>query len=237
MASPTIVAETASNNSGSSTTFTINTGSPLSGEGVIIVLSRDGGSGSVTWSDSFVELFDLNDDDGFSSGAAAYKQAGGSEPSTITVTSSLAGEFAARCYRISGHLSFSTQAPDVGTVVNEGNVTSHNPPSVNVTGGSADILSLAMLPYDTHNVSVSTYPTSYINTGRTQSGVSGSQCTLAYATRALSSVSSEDPAAYTLSGTRRAIPATILIQAAAAGGTNPKGVFGMPLNRPLRGPL
>ena len=222
MASPTIVAETASNSASSSTTFTVNTGSPLSGEGVIIILSRDGGSGTVTWSDSFVELYDLNDDDGFSSGAAAYKQAGGSEPSTITVTSSLSGEFAARCYRISGHLDFSTQAPDVGTITSDGNVTSHDPPSVNVTGGAADILSIAALPVDTHNVTISTYPTSYINTGRTQSGTSGSQCQIAFATRALSAVSSEDPSAFVLSGTRRAIPTTILIQAAAAAGVTPE---------------
>lgn len=228
MASPTIVAETASNNSSASTTFTINTGSPLSGEGVIIILSRDnGGSGTVTWSDSYVELFDLNDDDGFSSGAAAYKQAGGSEPSTITVTSTVSGEFAARCYRVSGHLDFSTQAPDVGNLTSGGNTVTHDPPSVNVTGGAADILSIAALPYDTHNSNVNTFPTSYINTGTTQSGTSGSQCTLAFCTRALSSVSSEDPAAFTLSATRRGLPTTILIQEAAVAAALPAGSLGL----------
>jgi len=218
MASPVVVAETASSSSSGSTTFTINTGSPLEGEGYIITLSRNSGSGSVTWSDSMNELFDVNDDDGFSSGAAAYKQAGASEPSSITVTSTTSDEFIARCYRISGHLDFSTQAPDVGVVVNEGNTTTHNPPSVNVTGGSNDILSLAALPLDTHNASITTYPTSYVNTGRGTSGVSGSQCSLGYGRRAMLAVASEDPSAFVLSTTRRGTPATILIQAAGGGG-------------------
>lgn len=220
MASPSIVAETPSNDDNDTTSFTILTGSPLEGEGSLIFLSRDnGGTGTVTWSDGYTELYDLNDDDGFSSGAAAYKQAGASEPSSITVTASVSGEFTARAYRISGHLSFATQAPDVGTVTNGGNTVTHNPPSVNVTGGAADILSFAVLPFDTHNSDVNTYPSSYINTGVTRSGVSGSQCSLAFCTRAITSVSSEDPGAFTLSATRRGIPTTVLVQAEAAGGS------------------
>lgn len=217
MASPTIVATTFSNSSSGSTSFTVNTGSPVSGEGVVIILSRNGGTGSVTWSDSYIELYDLNDDDGFACGAAAYIQAGGSEPSTITVTSTTSVEFSAVCYRVSGHLDFSTQAPDIATVVNGGNTTSHDPASASVTGGAADILALTAASIDTHNVSVTGYPTSYTNTGRLQSGTSGSQCQIAYATRSLSSVSSEDPAAFTISNTRRAVLGTILIQEAASG--------------------
>jgi len=220
MASPTIVAETPSNDDNATTSFTILTGSPLEGEGVLIFLSRDnGGTGTVSWSDGYTELYDLNDDDGFSSGAAAYKQAGASEPSSITVTATVSGEFTARAYRISGHLSFATQAPDVGTVTNGGNTVTHDPPSVNVTGGAADILSFAVLPFDTHNSDVNSYPSSYINTGVTRSGVSGSQCSLAFCTRAITSVSSEDPGAFTLSATRRGIPTTVLVQEAAASGS------------------
>jgi len=214
MTSPTIVAETPSNNSNASTTFTINTGSPLDGEGIVIFLSRDnGGSGTVTWPAGYTELYDLNDTDGFASGAAACKQAGASEPATIEVTSSVSGEFTSRAYRISGHLDFDTQLPDIGTVNNAGNTVTHNPPSVNVTGGSADILSIATLSFDTHNSNVNTYPTSYINTGVTRSGNSGSQCSLAYCTLAISAASSEDPDTFTLSTDRRGISVTLLIQA------------------------
>lgn len=219
MASPTVVAETPSNDDNATTSFTISTGSPLEGEGVVIFLSRDnGGTGTVSWSDGYTELYDVNDDDGFSSASAAYKQAGASEPSSITVTSTVSGEFTARAYRVSGHLSFATQAPDFGIVTDGGNTVTHDPPSVNVTGGAADILSLVALPFDTHNSNVNTYPSSYINTGVTRSGVSGSQCSLAFCTRAITSVSSEDPGAFTLSATRRGIPTTVLIQAEAAAG-------------------
>jgi len=219
MTSPTVVLETESGNSGSSTTFTVDTGSVQDGEGSIIVVSRDGGSGTVTFSDGYTESLDANDDDGFASAAVAYKQGGASEPSSITVTSTLSGEFTARAYRVSGHLSFDTQAPDIGFLTNEGNVTVHNPPSVNVTGGTKDILSIALLPFDTHNVSVSIFPSGYTNTGMTVSGASGSQCSLAFARRALSAVSLEDPGSFTLSGTRRGIPITLLIQEDAASGS------------------
>lgn len=227
MASPTIVATTISLNGTASTSFSISTGSPLQGEGVIIVLSRNSGSGSVTWSDGFTEMFDLNDVDGFSSGAAAYKQAGASEPSTITVTSTTSDEFVAVCFRISGHLDFSSQAPDFDAVETEGNTVTHDPPSVNVTGGTADILSLAVIPYDTHNAGVSTYPTSYTGTNKTQSGASGSQCSIAYGNRSLSAVSSEDPSAFVLSTSRRGIPATILIQEAVADSGLPIGTLSL----------
>lgn len=218
MSSPIIVDTTISSSDSASTSFVIDTGSPLPGEGSVIFLSRNSGSGSVTWSDSYIELFDLNDDDGFSSGAAAYIQAGGSEPSSITVTSTTSDEFVAVCFRISGHLDFNTQAPDFATLVSGGNTVTHDPPNVSVTGGAADILALAVLPYDTHNAGVSTYPTSYMGTNKTQSGTSGSQCSIAYCNRSLSSVSSENPSAFVITTTRRGIPITLLIQAAAASG-------------------
>lgn len=217
MASPVIVATTISSNPSASNTFTVNTGSPQSGEGVIIAISRNSGSGQIDlWSDDYKQLFSSNDSDGFASGAAAYIQAGGSEPSSITVTSSTSDEFVAVCFRISGHLDFNTQAPDFGTLVGGGNTVTHDPPNVSVTGGAADILALAVLPYDTFNAGVSTYPTSYIGTNKTQSDISGSQCSIAYCNRSLSAVSSENPAAFVISTSRRGVPATILIQAAAA---------------------
>lgn len=228
MASPTIVDTTISSNGTASTSFSIDTGSPLQGEGVIIVLSRNSGSGQIDlWSDDYIELFSFNDSDGFASGAAAYIQAGGSEPSSITVTSSTSDEFVAVCFRISGHLDFDTQAPDFDTLVSGGNTATHDPPNVSVTGGSADILALAVLPYDTHNAGVSTYPTSYIGTNKTQSAMSGSQCSIAYGNRSLSAVSSEDPSAFVLSTSRRGIPATILIQEAGADSGLPIGTLSL----------
>lgn len=219
MASPSVVLETESGNDSTAMAFTVDTGGVQDGEGSIIVLSRDGGTGTVTFSDSYIELVDANDDDGFASAAVAYKQGGASEPSSITVTTTLSGEFTARAYRISGHLDFDTQAPDIGFLTDDGNVTTHNPPSVNVTGGPKDILSLAVLPFDTDGPTVSTFPTGYTNTGLTVSGSSGSQCSLAFCRRDLSSVSSEDPDAFTITATRRAIPITILIQEDAASGS------------------
>ena len=219
MTSPSVVAETPSNSSSGSTSLSINTGSPLENEGVIIFISRDPGSGTVTWADGYIELFDVIDDDLKSTTSVAYKQAGASEVSSTTVTATVSSKFAARAYRISGHLSFATQAPDFGYVTDDGLVTVHNPPSVSVTGGTKDVLSIAALPFDTVGATVSTFPSSYTNTGLTASGASGSQCSLAFCRRDLSAVSSEDPGAFTITATRRGIPITVLAQEDAASGS------------------
>ena len=219
MASPSVVLETPSNSSSGSTSLSINTGSPLENEGVIIFLSRDPGEGTVTWADGYIKLFDVIDDDLKSTGSVAYKQAGASEVSSTTVTATVSSKFAARAYRISGHLSFATQAPDFGYVTDDGLVTVHNPPSVNVTGGPKDILSIAALPFDTVGATVSTFPSGYTSTGLTASGASGSQCSLAFCRRDLSAVSSEDPGAFTITATRRGIPITVLAQEDAASGS------------------
>lgn len=226
MASPTIVATTETSKSASSTSISAGTGSPLNGEGVLIFVSWDGGTGTVTFSGGYTELYDLNDDEGIADGAAAYKQAGASEPSTITITCSVSTRFAVVCFRVSGHLSFSTQAPDFATVVNEGNTVTHDPPNVSVTGGSADILTFAACAYDTYTSTVSTYPSSYTGTGTVQSGTSGAQCSMAYCSRALTAAS-ENPGAYTLSATRRAVNGTVIIQAAGVASTLPAGSLGL----------
>lgn len=213
MASPAIVAETQSSNSASSSLFPIATGSPQPGEGVIIILSRDGGTGNVTWIDGYIELFDLNGDDGRTSGSAAYKQAGSSEPATTNVTSTVAGEFVARAFRITGHLDFSIQAPDSDTVTSDLNASIHDPPGVTVTDGPKDILALAVLPTDTHTAGINTFPAGYAGTGTTHSGTSGSQCSLSYCHLEISNVSSENPSQFEMDNTRRALPTTILIQA------------------------
>ena len=225
MASPLIVATTPTPKSTSSTSVLALTGSPQDGEGVLIFVSWDGGTGEVTFTDEHIRLYSLNDVDGYAGGAAAYKQAGVSESSTTTINCSVSTRFAVICFRVSGDLNFSTHPPDFGTVINEGNTVTHNPPSVPVTGGSADILTFATCAYDTYTPTVSSYPNLYTGTGTVQSGASGAQCSMAYCSRSLTAASA-DPLDYTLSATRRAVNSTVIIQEAAAASL-PAGSLGL----------
>lgn len=72
----------------------------------------------------------------------AYRYADGTEGSTIDLTSSASTRSATITYRISGAADPSVQAPQIGTTAT-GSSTTPDPPSVSVTGGSKDILTIA----------------------------------------------------------------------------------------------
>lgn len=213
MASPVIEGTADSNSSTSSTSFTVNLPTGIvSGEGILVAVTRDGGAGTVSFPAGYTELYDLIDDDSFATGAAAWKQSTGGEPASITVTSTTSDPFVARAWRISGATDFTVTPPDFDTVVNAGNTTTHDPPNVSVTGGSNDILIIPILHFDTYTASVSSFPSGYGNTGSAASGTSGSQCEMAWCDLS-TTAASENPGAYTLSTTRRAVTSTIIFQA------------------------
>lgn len=233
MAIPVIEGTQDSNNSSSSTSLTVTLPSNLQiDEGVVVRVSRDGGTGTVTWPTGWSELYDAIDDDGFAAGAAAYRKIDGTEGSSITVTSSTSDPFAARASRYSG-VDFATDPPQAAIDTAGGNTTSHDPPNLSITGGPLDTSVIATAHIDTVNAGVTGYPTGFINTGNLISGATGSQCILAYADKAETGISSTNPGAFNTTNTRRAVNSTIAVVDPGGGG-GPTLKVGSGLTRGLK---
>ncbi len=149
-------------------------------------------------------------------GSVYYRQADGTEGSSITVTTVGADNSGHIAYRISGHEDPATQAPEIATDNNGGSsTTTPNPPSLTPTGGAEDFLWLAIVLNRRNEPTA--YPTSYVNTfsARASQGPNGSLNTSG-SERQLNATS-EDPSAFTISANRYAIAATIAVHPGGAG--------------------
>lgn len=142
MASPAVVGtptETAI--STASTTHTVNLPSGAAGNYFVAVMSK--GSAGTTpsinalagWSESLDEAIVLGL-------AVLYHLCDGTEGATVDFTLSSATRGAWIVYEVSGMKDPAVQAPQVGTTAT-GSSTTPDPPSVSVTGGAKDILTIA----------------------------------------------------------------------------------------------
>jgi hypothetical protein len=89
----------------------------------------------------------------------AWRLADGTEGATTTFTLSSSTRGAWIVYEISGMADPSTQPPQIGTTAT-GSGTTPDPPSVNVTGGSKDILTIACFNRDGEEADDDTWVTS-----------------------------------------------------------------------------
>src|SRR6186713_2996358 len=89
----------------------------------------------------------------------AVKECDGTEGATTTFTLSSATRGAWIVYEVSGQEVFATQAPQVGTTAT-GSGTTPDPPSVSVTGGTKNILTIACFGRDGEEADDDTWVTS-----------------------------------------------------------------------------
>lgn len=130
---------------------------------------------------------------------AAYRQATGSEGSTVAIGTSLSTKSAHIAYRIEGAENPSTQVPEATTGNNGGTANTANGPALTPTGGSKDYLWLTAMAIEGEGTDPTAAPTDYtnflvINTGIT--GAVGINGAIGSAERQLTA-SSEDPGAFT----------------------------------------
>ncbi len=145
MSSPTVVgtpAETAITSAG--TSHVVNLPAGATGNLLIAILDKGSTAATVNALTGWTELLDENSANGL---YIAYRVCDGSEGATTTFTLSASTRGAWIVYEITGHVAPATQAPQVGTTAT-GSGTTPNPPSVSVTGGSKDILTIACFGRD-----------------------------------------------------------------------------------------
>lgn len=142
MASPAVVgtaAETAV--STASTSHVVNLPTGTTGNLLLAIMSK-GSAGTTPTVDALAGWNELLDEAQTLGLYIAWRTADGTEGATTTFTISSATRGAWIVYEISGHVDPGTQAPQIGTTAT-GSSTTPDPPSVSVTGGSKDILTIA----------------------------------------------------------------------------------------------
>jgi hypothetical protein len=208
---------------------TVNTGSinatapsGIASGDLLIAIAACDGNRSFVWDTGWVELADNSGSRGCTL-AAAYKDAGGSEPSTYLVDNAGTERVACWIFRISGAEDPSTQAPEIAAA-NGGAATSIDPPSLTPTGGAADFLWIAFGCMDVDgNNSISTYPSGYTNTSYNETGTTTGHVLLVKATLD-SNTATEDPGAFTVSLSDTWNAATIAVHPGAAASGSLLGV-------------
>ncbi len=163
MASPAVVGtptETAV--STASTSHVVNLPSGTTGNLLVAVMSK-GSAGTTPSVNELAGWTELLDEAIVLGLYVAYRVCDGTEGANTTFTLSSATRGAWIVYEISGH-SVPAQAPQIGTTAT-GTSVNPNPPSVSVTGGSKDILAIAMFGMAGEQADddtlVTTFPTNY----------------------------------------------------------------------------
>lgn len=140
MASPSIVGtptETAISTAG--TSHVVNLPSGAAGNMFIAIMDKGSTAATVNGLAGWNELLDENSANGL---YIAWRTCDGTEGATTTFTLSANTRGAWIVYEITGHINPATQPPQVGTTAT-GSSTTPDPPSVSVTGGAKDILTIA----------------------------------------------------------------------------------------------
>jgi len=180
------------------------------GDLIIAFLAVDG-TYTTSWPSPWVEIVDTQNSTEFS---IAYLIASGGETS-VTATTSGAERSHQAAIRISAATWHGTTAPEVATAT--GTSANPNSPSVTPSWGAADTLFITSFGIDAPEVAfpVTVWPTNYtgnnIESGVTPTSAAG--CALA--TRELNATS-DDPGAFTITGSDTWVSATIAVRPAAA---------------------
>lgn len=139
MASPVVqqVVENSTNTAG--VNHTINLPTATAGHLLLIVLDKGSTSATVNAHGSLTELLDEASANGL---YVAYRQMDGTEPASYTLVTSANTRTASFAYRISGHLTPTVQAPQLGTT-GTGTSATPDPPASASPGSSQDFLFIA----------------------------------------------------------------------------------------------
>lgn len=201
MAFPLVQTTATTNGSAASASPVVNLPTGIVSGDLLIVLFRTAiGSSGVGWPAGWTELVESIADASDDAQAIGYRQAGASEPATISLTTASA-KFAAIAYRISGAANPANQAPQVSAVAT-GTSATPDPASLTPTGGAKDYLWLWLGGWEGEQTSPPAgNPTNYATPLGADSGTGGAIPTnvrVASARRSINAAS-EDPGSWTIS--------------------------------------
>lgn len=200
MASPVVeqVVENSTNSAG--TAHTINLPTATAGHLLLILLDKGSTAATVNSHASLTELLDENQANGL---YIAYRQMDGTEPSSYILNTSASTKTASLAYRISGHLTPTVQAPQIGTT-SSGTSTTPDPPTSASPGSTKDYLFITFFGAAGEEADDDTWvnspPTNYTpSTPRQKScGTAGTNLggMIGAAERALNTGSAQDPGTF-----------------------------------------
>jgi hypothetical protein len=190
-----------------------------SGELLIAMLSGfdEAAALDISWPVGWTEFFEKDASSGMSLAVAgAYREADGTEGSSIAVTTDLAVLAAHTSYRISGAEDPATQPPEAATIEYTDTASGIDPPSLTPTGGAKDYLWLAVAGWRRTGVNETVNPGSYTD-GIEVSSSGSSSGTRLRSLRRQANTSPEDPSTFTLGGnSERRVGATIAVHPAGS---------------------
>ncbi|MGH7535138.1 MAG: hypothetical protein ACREMG_06090, partial [Gemmatimonadales bacterium] len=220
---PAVATTNTSTTTTAGTSHTLNLPTGISsGDTLIAMLSGFIGSGStavdISWPSGWTEFFEQDATSGtlHLAVAGAWRKADGTEGASITVTTNVSVLAAHNSYRITGAADPTVQPPEAAAIGYTTGTTSIDPPSLTPTGGAKDYLWLAVAGWRRSGVTSPNDPTNYTTAIDASSGGAGSGTHLRSLRRQLNAAS-EDPGAFTLSGTsERRAGVTIAVHPAAS---------------------
>lgn len=192
------------------TSHTVTLPSNISSGDLLLIMFSTDGAPTITWpsgaNDDFTEFF-TGANGTANKFAVAYRQANGSEPSTVEVATDGSQRSAHISYRITGHIDPATQAPEASTSAT-GSSTTPDPDSLTPTGGAKNFLWIAAHGADRdHSTTVT--PTDYAGL-LTTNGSGANSANVAGAERHINATS-QDPGSFTISGTDTWVACTVAV--------------------------
>ena len=218
---PVVAGTNTSTTTTASTSHTLSLpGSISSGDLLIAMLAatNQGTATNVSWPSGWTEFYeaDASAGNGHQAQAGAYRQADGTEGSTITVTTNNSVTSAHNAYRITGAEDPATQAPSVATATFTTNASNIDPPNLVASADGKDYLWLAVASWRRTDRTLTGTPTNYTNTIQSSDGGGNTGTHLASVRRSLFA-GSENPGVFSLNNsTNRRIGVTIAVHPAAS---------------------
>jgi hypothetical protein len=193
--------------------------SVAAGDMLIALVGEDSGAASNTWDNSFTELLDSASATGIIC-AAAYKIAAGGETQVVaTHTTERSNHIALRIP--AAEWANDGTAPEISTIAT-GSSTTPNATSVSPSWGTSNDTILIVVCFADDSAPpfpITAWPTNYAN-NQVSNATATSACSIACATRT-ANVSSEDPGAFTMTGTETWGAVVIAVKGLSAGPNDP----------------
>lgn len=207
-ATPTVASESTSATTANSTSQIITLPASIAaGDLVVCSISVDSDP-TTSWPSPWLKLgTDVNNSS--HSLSSGYLIASGGETS-VTVTTGASEQSSHHCWRITGHDA--AQAPEITTTASASSTTT-DPPSIDPTGGAKDFLFIALASVDINPtlLTCTVFPSTYTNTGQEDGNGGTGAALLCWARLGTTGATTENPGAFTYSGTEQAASATIAV--------------------------
>jgi len=209
---PSVAKNNTSVNNSNGTSHTVNLPSGIqSGDLLIVIFGFKGGTNqTITWPSGYTSF--LRADQVTNVGVeAAYRQADGTEGTTITVQTSANARTSHNSYRITGAADPAVRPPE--SAASNGNNANPDPASLTPTGGAKDYLWIALEINNNGSTTITGWPTSY--SGGIQANGSNQNSTTGSAVRQLNAAS-DDPDTFTVSSSIAWAAGTLVVHPAAS---------------------